>query len=253
MKTRILTIGIALFMFSHLAFSQSKDTTKAPKVTFKATTDVVSSYIWRGTIASPNPNIQPTLAIDAGGLEVGVWGSTDFLGSYKEVDPYISYTLKTFKATFTDYDWNFKSPTTGNPISYFDYKNKTTGHIFEGSIAFLGTEKFPLSIAINTMIYGNDKKFSKTLGAQDSSKQNYSTYIELGYTFKQFSVLLGVTPSDGYYGDGYGKVGGFSVCNIGISSSRNIKFSKDFEMPLKASLFINPQAENIFFVLGITL
>ena len=245
MKTRILTIAIALFMFSHLAFSQSKDTTKAPKVTFKATTDVVSSYIWRGTVGSPNPNIQPTLAIDAGGLEVGVWGSTDFMGSYKEVDPYVSYTLKAFKVTLTDYDWTFKN-------SYFNYKKDATDHIFEGSIAFLGTEKFPLSIALNTMIYGADKKWDMD-SSKFTTKQNYSTYIELGYTFKQFSVLLGVTPSDGYYGDGYGKVGGFSVCNIGISSSRNIKFSKDFEMPLKASLFINPQAENIFFVLGITL
>ena len=245
MKTRILTIAIALFMFSHLAFSQSKDTTKAPKVTFKATTDVVSSYIWRGTVGSPNPNIQPTLAIDAGGLEVGVWGSTDFMGSYKEVDPYVSYTLKAFKVTLTDYDWTFKN-------SYFNYKKDATDHIFEGSIAFLGTEKFPLSIALNTMIYGADKKWDMD-SSKFTTKQNYSTYIELGYTFKQFSVLLGVTPSDGYYGDGYGKVGGFSVCNIGISSSRNIKFSKDFEMPLKASLFINPQSENIFFVLGITL
>ncbi len=245
MKTKIIVISIALFIFSSMAFSQSKDSTAAPKTSFKVTTDIVSSYIWRGTVGNVNPNIQPTLALVAGGLEVGVWGSTDILGAYKEVDPYVAYTLKAFKITLTDYNWTFKN-------RYFNYKKDVTDHIFEGSLAFLGTEKLPLSISLNTMFYGADKKWDKD-SLKFTTKQNFSTYIELGYTFKQFSVLVGVTPTDGYYGDGYGKTDGFSVCNIGVSSSRNIKFSKDFEMPIKAALFVNPQAEAIHFVIGVTL
>jgi hypothetical protein len=64
---------------------------------------------------------------------------------------------------------------------------------------------------------------------------------------------MGVTPANGYYGAGYGKIDGFAVCNLGLSSVRNIKISPDFVLPLKGSIFVNPQAESIHFVIGITL
>lgn len=249
MKNKIILLLAGLLIFCTSAFSRTPptaDSTSGSKVNFKVTTDLVSTYIWRGTVGSSNPNIQPTLAIVSGGFEAGVWGSTDFRGSYKELDPYLAYTIKTFKIGITDYDWIFTNP------SYFDYKNKTTDHILEANLSFLGTEAIPLSISVNTMIYGADKKWDKNT-ASFSTKQNYSTYIELGWAFKSFSALLGVTPSNGYYGAGYGKVDGFAVCNIGLSSVRNIKISQDFTLPLKGSIFVNPQAESIHFVIGITL
>ena len=247
MKKILIIIALGLVVLINNLKAQDSS-----KVTFKVTTDLISSYIWRGVLSSYNPNFQPTLAIVVGGLEVGVWGSSDFSAKYKEVDPYIAYTIKNLiKITATDYDWNLIG--VNNTDAYFIYKNSTTGHIFEGSIAYLGTEKFPFSVSINTMLYGADKKYDKTLGYQDVTKQNYSTYIELGYAFKKFSILAGLTPWNGYYGAGYGKIDGFAVCNLGISSQRTIKVSKDFEIPLKGSLIVNPQAQNIHFVIGITL
>lgn len=249
MKTKLFYIPAMLLIYCGSAFSQDSTPgtqTSESKITFKVTTDVVSTYIWRGTIASQNPNIQPTLAIVAGGFELGVWGSTDFHASYKEVDPYVAYTIKSFKIGITDYDWTFSNP------SYFDYKNTTTDHILEANLSFLGTEKIPLSIAVNTMIYGADKKWDKN-SEGFSTKQNYSTYIEFGWAFKSFSALMGVNPANGYYGAGYGKIDGFAVCNLGLSSVRNIKISPDFVLPLKGSIFVNPQAESIHFVIGITL
>ncbi len=102
------------------------------------------------------------------------------------------------------------------------------------------------------MIYGDDKKWDNNT-EEFSTKQNYSTYIELGWAFKSCNIFLGVTPSNGYYGAGYGKVNGFAVCNLGLSSVRNIKISPEFIIPLKGTVYINPQAESIDFVLGITL
>jgi len=55
---------------------------------------------------SPTPNFQPTLAYTKGNFEIGVWGSTDFVGSYKEVDPYVSLSSGQFKFVVTDYNWN---------------------------------------------------------------------------------------------------------------------------------------------------
>ena len=249
MKRNIITLSAGLLILCTPLLSQtgsSSDSGTKSEISFKVTTDVVSSYIWRGTVGSLNPNIQPTLAVVAGGLEAGVWGSTDFMGSYKELDPYVSYTLSSLKIMVTDYDWTF------NSHSYFDYKNASTNHIFEGTLSFLGTEKLPLSVTINTMLYGADKKWDKN-SESFSTKQNYSTYIELAYAFGKSSVFLGLTPANGYYGAGYGKVDGFAVCNLGLSSTRNIKITPDFELPLKGSVIINPQAESIHFVIGVTL
>jgi hypothetical protein len=249
MKTKIISLSAIVLLFSGSVFSQTpvpSEPASEPKTNFKVTTDIVSSYIWRGTVGSPDPNIQPTLAIVSGGFEFGVWGSTDYRASYKELDPYLAYTLKNFKIGITDYDWSFANK------SYFDYKNSTTDHILEVSLSFLGTENLPLSISLNTMIYGADKKWDKNLDGY-STKQNYSTYIEFGYALRDFNVFLGVTPANGYYGAGYGKIDGFAVCNLGLTSVRNIKISPDFSIPLKGTVYVNPQAESIYFVIGITI
>jgi len=60
---------------------------------FKVTADLVSHYVWRGSMAtgSPTPNFQPTLAYTIGDFEIGVWGSTDFIGDYNQ--PQISSRL----------------------------------------------------------------------------------------------------------------------------------------------------------------
>jgi hypothetical protein len=201
---------------------------------------------------SPTPNIQPTLAITNGIFELGVWGSTDFTGSYKEVDPYVSITAGHLKLALTDYNWNFEK------ANYFNYKNSETGHRFEGTIGFTGTESLPVSISWNTIVYGLDKK------SDDSTKQAYSTYIELGYSRGATSIFIGFTPWAGYYNN-YGettfKPGAnkktFSVVNIGASVTKALKITETFSLPLKATLVINPTAtysRNDYFhlVFGIT-
>lgn len=221
---------------------------------FKVTADLVSHYVWRGSMAtgSPTPNFQPTLAFTEGNFEIGVWGSTDFVGNYKEVDPYVSLIAGQFKLVVTDYNWNF------DKANYFNYKNRETGHRFEGTIGFIGTEAFPISIAWNTMFYGLDKKSEK------STKQAYSTYIELCYSSGPASIFLGFTPWAGYYNN-YGvttfdpgaREKTFSIVNIGASVTKTLKITKSFSLPLKAKLVINPSAtysrnDYIHLVVGIT-
>lgn len=233
MKSTTILFIVCFLTISYGIFAQEN------KCEPKVTADLVSTYIWRGVKSSGTPNFQPTIGFTKGGLEVGIWGSTDFIGAYKEVDPYISYTIKDkFKIMVTDYNWNFTH-------SYFDFENKTTDHVVEASIGFLGTDNFPLSVQVNTFIYGADKQ------ATNATKQNYSTYVEFNYAFKKWTLIAAITPMDGYYGDGYGKYEGFSVCNIGATATRNVKLG-DWEIPLKSTLIINPQAEDVFLVFGIT-
>ncbi|HEY5498935.1 MAG TPA: hypothetical protein VIK20_00980, partial [Bacteroidales bacterium] len=83
--------GIIFFLMNVL-FAKAQET--SPVLSYKVTADLVSSYVWRGVLstATPTPNVQPSLAFVKGALELGAWGSTDFIGSYKEIDLYASYT-----------------------------------------------------------------------------------------------------------------------------------------------------------------
>jgi len=225
--------------------AKAQDTVAVSTSPFKITADLVSSYVWRGVLSSPTPNFQPTFAFTKGGVELGVWGSTDFVGLYKEVDLYASYTTGPLKFTVTDYDWNFKT-------EYFNYTNKVTDHILEGSVAFTGPESFPLSICTNVMLLGADKKFDFSNGTIYPIRQNYSTYIELCYAFKYFSPFLGITPANGYYGDSYGKVKGFGIVNLGVTATKSLKITDSFSLPLKATLGFNPQKSDVYLVFGIT-
>ena len=232
-----------------------KAQTAEPASPFKITADIVSHYVWRGSMAtgSPTPNFQPTLAFTKGKFEIGVWGSTDFIGSYKEVDPYISLTSGQLKFAVTDYCWNF------DKANYFNYKNSETGHMFEGTIGFTGPSTFPISVTWNTLFYGFDKK------STDSTKQAYSTYIELGYSKGPASFFFGFTPWASYYNN-YGKTAfdpeaakkSFSIVNIGASLSKGLKITESYSLPVKVTLIINPSAtyskrDYIHLTIGITI
>jgi hypothetical protein len=254
--TALVTLAFALPLATVSA--QTSEPAAAPSYSIKATAELVSHYVWRGSMAtgSPTPNIQPTLAYVKGNFEIGVWGSTDFIGSYKEVDPYASLTCKQIKFTLTDYNWNF------GRAKYFEYSNSKTGHMLEGTVGYTGPESFPISVSLNTMFYGFDKK-GPSAGV-DSAKQAYSTYVELGYTKGPAAFFLGFTPWAGYYNN-YGVTNfdptaskkAFSIVNVGVTLSRSVKITNDFSLPLRATLVINPsatysQADYIHLVFGIT-
>jgi len=252
MKNKCIFLIIGCLIISFSVKAQKADSTSTSP--FKVTADLVSHYVWRGSMAtgSPTPNFQPTLAFTKGNFEIGIWGSTDFVGSYKEVDPYVSLTAGKFKLLFTDYNWNF------DKANYFNFKNNETGHRLDGTIGFTGTKAMPICITWNTMFYGLDKK------SNDSTKQAYSTYIELGYSNGDISFFFGFTPWSGYYNNygitSFDSLAGkktFSIVNIGVSVSKALKINQTFSLPIKATLVINPSAtysrnDYIHLVFGIT-
>ena len=135
---------------------------------------------------------------------------------------------------------------------YFNYKKNETGHLFELSAKFLGTDKIPFTLLVATNVYGADAKKS-------NSDNQFSTYVEAGYNFKiqdtECNAFLGFTPNKpdvnkgetGFYGPGPG------VINLGVTATKEIKITDKFSLPVSTSLITNPQAENIFLVFGISL
>jgi hypothetical protein len=234
----IVIICLVSFGVSKKLRAQEEESKVKPKIGF----DLVSNYVWRGTDPGPTqPHFQPTVAVTIGNLEIGAWGSTSFSGDYTEADLYATYTAGPVTLGLYDYCWT----ATDVEWKYFDYSKKTTPHIYEATLGYKG-KNVPISLTAGLMFYGADKK------ATDPTKNNYSSYFEVGYSFKNFDAFVGATGDDGYYGDGYGKVGGFAVVNMGVTGYKKLKITESFELPIKVSFIANPQREKAWLVVGVS-
>jgi hypothetical protein len=211
------------------------------KSNFDVGTDIVSRYVWRGTDFGNSPSIQPFLSYSIAGLEIGAWGSFATSGAnMQEVDLYASYTFlkEMFSVGVIDYFFPDAMVSMNN---YFDYKDKSTGHILEGSVGFNGVEKVPLYFNASYNFYGADK--------------NNSWYFELGYNGSckviDYSIFCGATTGEGIYLTP--EADGFSVVNVGLGVSKDIKITEHWSLPVFGQLITNPQAQNIFLVFGFSL
>lgn len=230
---------------------QNSDSCRYP-VKLNVGADIMSSYVWRGTDYGSSPSIQPTLSLSAGNFEIGVWGALAAFSFYKEVDVYAKYTIKNVSVSITDY---YVPSVNGLPAApdtrYLVYNDAVTAHTLEGTLQYKRPEKYPFWVSGSVFFYGNDKRWGYDAGKDTTDKTYYSSYLEAGYTFKikknTADVFLGFTPQAGAYGYTYG------VVNMGITGTRKILITKDFELPVKASLIVNPQTSNVYFLFGFTL
>ena len=266
MKKRVPALKLVLIFFLvsisiFPCFSQNEDVHQNEKgpinpVRFSLGADLVSRYIWRGKDYGNSPAIQPNVSFSFSGLKIGVWGSYGVLyrensGNYAEFDPYISYTWKWFTAGITDYFFpNGFTPNDNN--RYFNYDSKSTGHTFEACLTFTGPEKFPLQVYAGMMFYGADKGKDSTGVYCLGTKNNYSTYFEVSFPFTVRGI--GIKPFAGGipFGSGwYGPYGG--VVNAGLTVSKSIRISKEYELPVFTSIISNPQTQSVFLVFGVSL
>ncbi|MFP4366827.1 MAG: TorF family putative porin [Bacteroidales bacterium] len=251
MKKTIIPIMLALIML--IPGKINSQTTEQTNLGFGA--DIVSRYIWRGiNLGGSSPHIQPFIEYGIGnsGLVAGFWGSYGIgPGSAgTEADIYISYTpVEIFTLTVTDY--YFPADTPFSTDDYFNYRKGATGHTIEGMASFNGTEGFPVSILFAINLYGAD--------GTDEEGNNYNAkYIEFGYTtsygdigIEPFAGLALDNPAteqgaEGWYGDSGGLI------NLGVNLSKSIKMTETLDIPAFSSLIFNPQAGNIYMVIGLS-
>lgn len=232
MKRSILLI---IFSATLVFTTKAQDSTSAKKSPFSINSDFYSSFMFRGVELSGKPNIQPYVTFNKGGFTCGGWGSISLNGDYSELDIFASYKLKNFVFTATDYYVMSIDP----GANYFDFSEDKTGHCIEGSLAFTGTEKFPLSLMAASFVYGADK---------DTSDVNYySTYAEACYSFRNADIFIGITPAEGFYGKDFG------VVNAGIKVKRKVKISDNITIPACVTVGANPMGEKVYIVAGFTL
>ncbi|MGE0079329.1 MAG: hypothetical protein AB7S48_15825 [Bacteroidales bacterium] len=238
-KKTLLGTVILLIVNSSLTIAQEKKTESNLSVDYSV--DFVSRYLWRGLLFNGNPNIQPTISLTAGNFSIGSWGSFAASQEYAEIDLFATYSVGNLSVTLYDYYNEYESNL--DSVDYFNWDKNTTGHLLEGTIAWAGTENFPLSVTLAAFFYGYD--------TDNNGDQNYSTYLELGYPVKigdfNFDLFVGGTLNEGFYNDEA------NIVNVGFKTTKEIEITDKFKLPVSASFVVNPAKDDVFFVVGITL
>jgi len=193
---------------------------------FDVGVDVYTNYIWRGSKFGTGPSLQPGMEFVTGGLTLGVWGAFDASG-YMETDPYISYSFP-FGLSLGLVDYYFPG------LPYFEISDTAGSHAFEINTGFT---KGGLSLSANCIL--NEAGGAGSTGGD--------LYFQAGYAFKYFNVFLGA-------GNGWHTSDGkFTVCNIGLGVTKEIKITDTFTVPVNGQLILNPEREQLFLVVGFSL
>jgi hypothetical protein len=257
MKKHIALITLLIVIFSVSGQTQDE---KGRSLDFGC--ELVSRYVWRGLNLGGNiPSAQPTIGLDFGknkhAFTLGTFGAWSFGGQQiQEADLFLSYTYnETFTLIFTDY---FFPMDDGSGPKYFDYRSASTGHLFEGTFKFEGSEKIPFSLLFAMNFYGAD---AKRLNADGTEKGLFmSKYVELGYSTTisevttSFFIGAALDQPDKVLGETtfYGNRSA-GVINLGCKLEKEVKIGNGLVLPLNTQLVFNPEASRVFMVFGVTL
>lgn len=223
------TLQLLILVLVAVSFTTN---TQAQESNWSVGGDFVSNYIWRGLKFGSGPAIQPSVEFATSGFAIGAWGSfniTDADNEAAEADLYAGYTFdlgnsSTFGIAFTDYFFP------GGDSKYFE----AASHYFEPAVT-LGIGDFNLLGAY---------MISNKPGDDDDTDD---FYVQAGYTVGPVDLFIGG-------GDGqYSLSGDFNISNIGISTSKELKITDSFSLPVFGSVILNPNSEQFYVVVGFSL
>ena len=202
--------------------------------------DIVSSYIWRGQDLG-NVSLQPTLGIGYKGLSLTAWGSVGLSESAdtKEFDLTLGYTYGGLNLGVTDYWFNAGQDPDAR---YFKYDAHGTNHIFEANIGydfgFASAQWF-------TNFAGNDYK--------ENGKRAYSSYLEVVVPFKLSAIDWTATAGAVPFSSPLYATEGFAVTNLALKATKEIKVTDTFAVPIFAQIAANPCSQKAYLFFGFTL
>jgi hypothetical protein len=220
-KTKMCFKGLVLMVIISTNTVQAQNESQSSK--FNVGADLFSNYIFRGTKYGKGPSVQPGIKFTRSGLTIGFWGSFDASG-YTEADPYVSYSFKSgLSIGLTDYYYP------GLPV--FEISDTAGSHALEINAGFT---KWGLSLSGNYII--NEAGGAASAGGD--------MYFQAGYTFASFNLFIGA-------GNGWHTSDGkFDLCNIGIGTSKVIKLTDSFSIPVSGQIIMNPDREQMYVVVG---
>ena len=235
LKKWALCLGMAIAL---PATSMAQD-----KVEANVGADLVSGYIWRGQDLG-GACIQPSLSVAYKGFSLSAWGSMGVNGenNIKELDLTLAYETGNFSISITDL-WSIPTGEEAEGIKYFKYDAHSTAHVFEAQI---GYDFGIFALNWHSVLAGAD-------GVNKDGKRAYSSYISMIAPFSlgglDWEAEIGATP---WATDYYESTNGFSVCDISLGASKELKISESYSLPVFAKATFNPATDKAYFTFGIS-
>ena len=236
----LICAGLTMFAMTGNVLGQEEGTDGDEKLSLSV--DVASGFVWRGLILNTSPVVQPSLTFTAGRFSIGTWASTPFVSyEYQELDIFANFQITPFLSIgITDYFNN-----SWGALSYFKYDKEDTGHAFDFQLMYDGSGSLPLKAMVSTIFAGDD--------LNDKGKNNFSTYLELGYgnTCKKvdWEVAIGGVPmSSGFY-----EIDEAKIVNLRLGVSKNFEITPTYSLPLSLNFTVNPTAKAAFLTASVTL
>lgn len=273
MNRAILVLILGWLPFS--GFSQEKQQLNDSLVADKKLTfnvDVVSRYLWRGQCWGGNyVAVQPSVEyVVIPNLILGVWATTNFkkqyfypdgetaYKGYQEIDFYAYYQINDFLQFQI---WNYYWPSVSNVVGVsnrFSDFGPTSSQTIDAIFYFDFSEgyRFPFNATISTFIGGNDYRYD----TNENPKHNYTTYLELGYTFGLFKNSpheifqnISLDASSGivlnnqaeYYT--YADYNKPSIINLALKATKEFNLGSGITMPLSLNFVHNAATKNTKF------
>lgn len=238
-----------------------KDST-SQKGKFEILIDISNRYIWRGQSWGGNyAVVQPTIKYHfADNFHVGAWATTNFKNEYfyddgsyykgyKELDIFLNYDVTSYLSVqLWDYYWPTVQKVEGIDNNYFNY-SKNGVKTVDFSLLFDFSENWlPVNATISTLVAGNDFRYDEN---GENPKQNFTTYIELGYKFEDifpknkifkkidlvFNAGMVLNNQAGYYTAGnYNKP---SIVNMSVKLTKELELTKKIALPVFVNFIHN--------------
>lgn len=253
-----------------LTMVEQADTTAVKK--WDAALDVFSRYIWRGqTLGADFPVLQPAFNYSASDkLTIGVWATTNLKYNYyysdnatpnyshQEFDVGVSYQISDYlTVSVWDYYWPSWHSIADEDNNYFNYGADGVKTV-DASLEFDFSDgyQYPFNALVSTFVLGNDFRYD-AMG--ENPRQNFTTYMEVGYTFYDiFSLLttsklvqnIDLDPSVGavlnnqagyYEAADYNRV---SFINMAVRAHREFEVAEGINMPISVNYTHNAAKRN---------
>lgn len=211
-----------------------------------------TNHLWRGIEVADGLVITSDLNYTFlnGLVNVGFWGGTNSIGSYKEFNNHLSFNYGRFSLAFWD-AYNFSPGASYNNREFFNYKANSTGRFLDAIASYRFNESFPLFLSWSTIVFGRDRNETNT-------SNKYSTFCYAEYPlFKQNKwcvesgiggvfALNGSGSKSNFYGDTYG------IVHVALKVTYDFKVGS-YCMPLYFCGVWNPQSARAFMQVGVQL
>ncbi|MEI7694550.1 MAG: hypothetical protein WCI64_02725 [Chlorobium sp.] len=205
MKKTAKLLSLAVALFAGLSGTAQAEG-------FKLGVDVVSSYVWRGTVITESPSLQPSASytFDGIGVVVGAWGTNNFgdtstakVKRYEETDLYVTVPVGPVNISLIDY--YIPSQSLNGKIRAFDLNSDGPNTLDLTAAYSINDFSFLGSVYVGGNTFKNAKYFEA--GYQFHNKNKYTAKATLG---------LG---DEGVYAASKG-TNNFNLVNLGCTVSK---------------------------------